>query len=247
MKRPFVLTIAGHDPSGGAGLTADCKVFEQLKTVGLSVCTATTVQTEDEFISVNWLSNDLILQQINIILKRYSPAAIKIGLIPSFNLLDKTIALIRNSQPQSTIIWDPILSSSTGFTFHKNISVITTVMNKIDLITPNYDEALQLFGSTNKEAIQTICEQNVTNVLLKGGHSNQNRGNDFLVSPNNISLIKGENQHTISDKHGTGCILSAAIAASIAKGQSLQEACITGKRYVERAMFSNPALLAWHS
>lgn len=248
MNRPYVLTIAGHDPSGGAGLISDCKVFEQLKTIGLSVCTAVTVQTDYEFQSVNWVSNELIIEQTKCLLKRFKPSVVKIGLVPSFSLLAELLLLIRSEQEGATVIWDPILSSSTGFTFHESIQSMVELLFGIDLITPNVVEAKQLFCSSEIEGLQEFCKQGIANsILLKGGHSKAAKGVDHFISAENIIRIVPFSEQNIYAKHGTGCMLSAAIAASLTTQKNMEEACRIAKKYVEKAMSSNAGLLAWHS
>jgi len=240
------MTIAGHDPSGGAGLTADCKTFEQHKTVGLSVCTANTIQTERSFVSVNWLQRDLILQQVEILYKEYSPKVVKFGLIESFSLLLAIAKWLKKQSPEVIIIWDPVLKSTTGFDFHKNTEGLTGLLSLITLLTPNTNEAEQLFGSTNSKIIEARCNKFTSlSILLKGGHA-FDKGTDMLISRGKTEAIPGEAFEGY-EKHGTGCILSAAIASNMAKGIDLREACIAGKKYTEKVMRSNPGLLAWHS
>ncbi len=247
MKRPYVLTIAGHDPSGGAGLIADCKVFEQMHTIGLSVCTAITVQTESEFHSVNWLEEDLIIAQTRCMLQKYQPKVIKIGLVPSFAILEKLLKEIHSIVKAVQIIWDPILKSSSGFTFHNVANHKEALLRKITLITPNCIEANQLWGTENQIELQEFCRSSKSKILLKGGHSTIEKGVDFLISSEAIQRVEPKTMQPIYDKHGTGCMLSASIAASLAKNNSLIESCRIAKEYVEKRMIQNSSLLAWHS
>lgn len=243
--RPYVLTIAGHDPSGGAGLNADTKTFEQLKVQGLSVCTALTIQNDNSFKASNWVNDQTVIQQVDILLDFYKPKVAKIGIIQSKELLEKLLTKLQ--QHEIKIVWDPILKSSTGFSFHQ-ISNFDNLLKNIDIITPNCPEAKQLFGTDDSKTLMQLCiEKKWSPILLKGGHSKKHKGDDLLISSNEIILIKGKNQHLLSDKHGTGCILSSAIAANLAKNMNLKEACSAAKRYVERAMLSNKTLLSYHA
>ncbi|MCF8361656.1 MAG: hydroxymethylpyrimidine/phosphomethylpyrimidine kinase [Prolixibacteraceae bacterium] len=243
--RPFVITIAGHDTSGGAGLIADCKTFEQHKTVGLSVCPANTVQTERKFVSVNWVNQRLIKQQVETLCHEYRPAVVKVGLIESYSLLLAIAEWLKQQNPEVKIIWDPVLKSTTGFEFHKKNKGLNDVLKHITLVTPNTQEVEKLFGSNNPDDIRKFCHQNPDlSILLKGGHAEQ-KGTDFIISQNEVIPISGE-PFTGYEKHGTGCILSSAIAANIAKGNDLKEACLKGKKYVEKMMLSNKGLLAYH-
>jgi hydroxymethylpyrimidine/phosphomethylpyrimidine kinase len=239
------MTIAGHDPSGGAGLTADCKTFEQHKTVGLSVCTANTVQTESKFMSVNWLKPDLIKQQVEILYNQYRPEVIKVGLIESFSLLLSIAKGLKQQNPEIKIIWDPVLKSTTGFEFHQKTEILNSLLRHITLITPNTQEAEKLFGNNNPNDISKFCHENPhLFILLKGGHA-EKKGTDLIITQNEVISVSGE-PFAGYEKHGTGCILSSAIAANIAKGSELKEACIKGKKYVEKVMLSNHGLLAYH-
>jgi len=111
IERPLVLTIAGHDPSGGAGLNADLKVFEQYKVYGFSVCTANTVQTDKEFFEINWVDAEVVKMQLEKLLQNFSIDFFKIGIIESAQLLKEVVEMIRSYCFDAKIIWDPILSS----------------------------------------------------------------------------------------------------------------------------------------
>jgi hydroxymethylpyrimidine/phosphomethylpyrimidine kinase len=245
MKRPFVLTIAGHDPSGGAGLTADCKTFEQLEVMGLSVCTAVTVQTGMRFLSVNWVEPGLVLEQTKMLVEEYKPAVVKIGLIQSVELLQEILKEVHQTT-SAKVVWDPILKSGTGFVFHPKKIELANLLSQLTLITPNRMEAQELFGSDDTASIQKecLCHPNLS-VLLKGGHSETDKGTDLRINSKAIAKIEGK-PFSGNEKHGTGCILSAAISAWLAKGDSLEVACTKGKQYVERVMQSNHSLLGYH-
>ena len=142
-KRHFALTIAGFDPSGGAGLLADIKTFEANQVYGLGVCTALTVQHENRFDSVQWVESELIIKQAKILFEKYSIQYVKIGLVKSLDDLSKIITALLTWNPDITIIWDPILKASAGFNFHDEISTITlkTILKHIYVLTPNLPEA----------------------------------------------------------------------------------------------------------
>jgi len=103
-KRPYILTIAGFDPSGGAGILADCKTFEKHKCLGMAVITANTIQIEDRFISLNPVNEHLVLQQLETLLQQYYFKYIKIGLIPSVALLQQCVKRIQKYLPEAKII-----------------------------------------------------------------------------------------------------------------------------------------------
>ncbi|MFH2143981.1 MAG: bifunctional hydroxymethylpyrimidine kinase/phosphomethylpyrimidine kinase, partial [Bacteroidota bacterium] len=144
--RPFVLSIAGFDPSGGAGLNADIKTFESQRVYGLSVCTSITYQNEDQFLAVDWMSYNQIIEQIDVLFEKYSIDYVKIGLIENLETLNRVIDYLKIKNQDITIIWDPILSSGTGFGFHENVNhnTLTEILNKIFLLTPNLEESKML-------------------------------------------------------------------------------------------------------
>ncbi len=239
MQRPLILSIAGHDPSAGAGISADIKTVEMHGVYCMSCVTAITVQTESEFVSCNFISIDLLEQQIRILLERYTFSAIKIGLIESLNILDRVVSFIREYDKNVFIIWDPILKASTGFEFHNSIdrNILSDVLNKINLITPNIPEAELIFPDDD-------YNQYNSSVLLKGGHSKNDNCTDILYHEGNKFCFNSTKQPYT--KHGTGCILSSAVASNFALGHSLEEACKLAKDYINKALSSNTGLLAYH-
>ena len=244
--RKYVLTIAGLDPSGGAGLTADVKTFEQHKVYGLSLCTAITLQTENEFFDIRWEKIVDLVTSMEVILSKYPVSVIKTGIVPSFDFLNKIVSYLHKHYPHIKIIIDPIFKSSTGFDFFENTSkeLFFDLLKKCFLITPNTNEASLIVGNNNAfEAAKEISKH--CNVLLKGGHNKENTGHDFLFYQNEITEFKPTTKE-VFPKHGSGCILSAAIAANIALGYNLNEACNKAKQYIETILTSNHSLLAYH-
>ena len=244
--RNYSLTIAGLDPSSGAGLTADIKTFEQHKVYGLSVCTGITLQTEDEFFDIRWEKIEDVIKTLKVLLDKYPVSVIKTGIIPSLDYLDKIVFFIHSNYPNIKIIIDPILKSSTGFDFmnDSNKELFFSILKKCYLITPNLNEAILITGNTNEmDAAQEIS--NNCHVLLKGGHYTEKLGVDYLFTNKNI--IEFKPSHTKgSAKHGSGCVLSAAITANLSLGHSLEESCKLSKHYIETILSSNPTLLAYH-
>lgn len=245
-NRPIVLTIAGLDPSNGAGLTADIKTFEQYKVYGLSVCTAITLQTEDEFIDIRWEKIEDVIKGVKILLDKYPVSIVKTGILPSVDYLDKIVSFIHSNYPNIKIVVDPILKSSTGFDFRKdsNKELFYSILKKCYLITPNLNEAILITGNnTEMDAAQEIS--NYCNVLLKGGHHTEKLGVDYLFTNNNQIELNPSHLNGFA-KHGSGCVLSAAITANLALGHSLEESCKLSKHYIETILSSNPTLLAYH-
>lgn len=243
--RPIVLSIAGLDPCGGAGLLADIKTIEQHKCLGFGVTTAVTCQTEDRFESVRWIGENEIICQIEPLLERYDIAAVKIGLIQSTQILDRILGLL-TARGIPNIVWDPVLTASAGFDFnnHSDTVDLPKLLGKITLITPNLQEAIHLSNVSDPiNAARTLADY--TAVLLKGGHALTDLGVDHLfIDSQKISLAPVTKLPY--PKHGSGCILSSSIAAFLAKQESLESACTNAKRYIEKALVSNSNLLAYH-
>ena len=245
-KRPYILTIAGFDPSNGAGFTADIKTFEALKCYGLSVCTANTIQNDVEFINCHWTSIEIIKAQIGILYKRFKINVVKIGIIENWKTMSDIIDFLLELNPKIKIVVDPILKSSTDFEFQSdfNSTIFDEMLSKIYLITPNYQEIENLFpNKTIKETIKHI--QSKKNLFLKGGHNLEELGVDYLYANNKVHKINPKNIN-FSEKHGSGCVLSAAIASYIALKYPLLKSCFKGKRYVEKILSSNKTLLGYH-
>lgn len=247
-KRPYILTIAGFDPSNGAGLTADIKTFEVLKCYGLSVCTANTVQNDIEFKNCYWTPIEIIKEQIKILFDRFKIDVVKIGIVESWEVLAEVIDFVLTLHPKIKIILDPVLKASSGFIFQNSFDQkdFDEILAKIFLITPNYQEIKALFpNKTIEETIQHI--QTKTNLFLKGGHNTEKIGVDYLytqegkVHPFNPKKIR------FYEKHGSGCVVSSAIASHVALKYPLVKSCFKAKRYVEKVLSSNKTLLGYHN
>lgn len=245
-ERNYVMSIAGFDPSGGAGLLSDIKTFEQHKVYGLSISTATTLQTENKFHSVEWEKLETVLKSVDVLLNAYPVEIIKVGIVPSFDYLSQLVKHIKSKNAEIKIVLDPIIKSSTGFDFQKTIDKkeLVSVLKNIYLITPNMQEAMLLTNTNDsKEAAKQLSEH--CNVLLKGGHNASEIGVDYLyMNGECIQFIP--TLTNLSAKHGSGCVLSAAIVSNLALGNNLQSACSKAKMYVEQFLNSNKSLLGFH-
>lgn len=244
-ERPYVLTIAGFDPCSGAGLTADIKTFEQLKVYGLALCSGLTLQTEDQFFSIEWRNDETVKTELETLLKKYPVAAVKFGIVPSVNFIKKMVKVIKNINPNTFIIIDPIWKSSTGFTFNESdISQDISFLEQVDLITPNTKE--MEFIANGKNQIDAINEiRNHCDILLKGGHNETKTGVDTLFQKNN-SIELHPDKTKLHAKHGSGCVLSSAITSYLALGNNMETSCRKGKAYIENFLNSNESLLGYH-
>ena len=246
LRTPYVMSIAGFDPSSGAGVSADLKTFEATGSYGLGVCSAITFQNEVQYKGTTWVSLEEIQKQAELLLSKYQPEYIKIGLIENLNKLKYLIDWLKNKAPQSKIIWDPIYKATAGHVFHTGETTISEkILKQLYLITPNQDELEQLFGKeATPETLQSICQQHQLNILWKGGHQVGEKVTDCLITPENIyhfSIYRAP-----YSKHGTGCIFSSALLSLLAQGIELPEACAKAQLYVLHAINSNNSRLSYH-
>lgn len=244
-ERPYCLSIAGFDPSAGAGLLADIKTMEQLEVYGLGVLTANTIQNDIQFNSVHWTPEYEITHQIDLLFNRFRIEVVKIGLIRSLVELNQVIDHLFKKNNQIKIIWDPILSASAGFQFHTEVAIdlLSTILQKCYLVTPNIPELERLSNGSKKENLESIIRH--TNVLLKGGHGTSNESIDTLYTQGTVIELKTK-RLSKTEKHGTGCILSSAIAAETAKRNPLKDACQLAKVYTTSIISSNDTKLGYH-
>jgi len=241
-----VLSIAGFDPSGGAGILADIKTFEANQVCGMGVLSALTFQNDILFEGLKWIEADEILQQISVLQTRFEFSVVKIGLIRDLEVLEVIVKALKQAMPECQIIWDPIMKASAGFQFHGHFEreQLFSALENYFLITPNTEEATFLAGIDKPvEAAQLLAKH--CSVLLKGGHSKEEPGVDYLFRQDTIEKIFPTGKEVCA-KHGSGCVLSAAIASNLAKGNDLTTACRKAKIYVEQFLSSNETLLGRH-
>lgn len=244
-ERAFVMTVAGFDPSGGAGVLADAKTFEQLKVQGLAVCTAMTVQTENKCLHLEWQPLEQIVSAIAILIKEYAVKAVKIGVVKDAEFLNEIVRTVKLHAPEAKIVWDPVLKSTSDFTFFDidTISQLKNIVNQMDLITPNYHEYRILQDNNLFDQPGSSCA-----VLMKGGHREDLLGADVLrAEGQEIVICPNAATSVYYPKHGSGCVLSSAITAYLAKGENLETACRKGKKYIEKFLADTPGLLGYHS
>ncbi|WP_034042440.1 hydroxymethylpyrimidine/phosphomethylpyrimidine kinase [Wocania ichthyoenteri] len=245
--KKYILTIAGHDPSGGAGITSDIKTFEAHNLYGLSVCTAVTVQNDIDFKHCEWMSPEVILSQIEILFERFKISVVKIGIIKSWEVLAVVLDKLHILNSEVKIILDPIIKATTGFDFHatENQNLLDKIWTQCFLITPNYDEIKLLHP--NLDVLDTIEHiSRLTNIYLKGGHRTDKKGWDALYYRKIVMVNIPPKAEKISEKHGSGCVLSAALACNIMHDIPLEDACIFTKNYIEAFLNSNTSLLGNH-
>ncbi|AMJ67922.1 hydroxymethylpyrimidine/phosphomethylpyrimidine kinase [Hymenobacter sp. PAMC 26628] len=246
--RPYVLTIAGFDPSAGAGVLADVKTLEASSVYGLAVCTALTVQTDAVFERVRWVPLADVQDQIRPLLARFEVGFVKeVGLIEGLLLLLELLQWLRAQNPHIQVIWDPVLQATAGYKFHPqpDPQLLQATCQELALIAPNRPEALRLCpAATTEAAAETLAAQ--CPVLLKGGHAAGALATDVLLAAGQRHAF-GAPRLPHGAKHGSGCVLSAAVLARLALGDDLPAACRAGKAYTTRFLASNDTLLGYHS
>ncbi|WP_278702502.1 thiamine phosphate synthase [Butyricimonas virosa] len=243
-----VLSIAGFDQSSGAGVTADIKTFESCRVYGLGTSSSITFQNQNTYLGTKWLTPDEIIRQCDVLFREFNPAYVKIGLIESFNTLEQVVNYLRTALPEVRIIWDPILKASAGFQFHdgENLTQLQDILRKIYLITPNTDELKTLFGNhPDVESLQALARGLNLNILWKGGHNDGALASDRLVTPDKVYTFSVTRAR--HGKHGTGCVLSSAIASYLTLGYPLPDACRLGQHYVAGFIRSNDTNLGMHN
>jgi hydroxymethylpyrimidine/phosphomethylpyrimidine kinase len=245
--RPCVLSVAGFDPSGGAGVLADCKTFEACGVYGFGVCSALTYQNDTEFKGLRWISADEIAAQLRPLASRFAVQWAKIGIIENLSVLSAVIKELQALWPSICIVWDPVGAASAGFTFHTDFdrSELVAVLEELALVTPNIPE-LSLLGGEGEPLQAAARLSSHVSVLLKGGHAAGQVVTDLLCVDGKVTGFSST-RIPHARKHGSGCVLSAAIVAELAKGSTLQEAVTRGREYIRAFLKSNPSELGFHS
>ena len=236
------LTIAGSDCSGGAGIQADLKTMTMNGVFGMSAVTALTAQNTTGVTGISEVSPDFLRQQIDMVFQDIRPDAVKIGMVSSAGLIEAIAERLRAYQAENIVV-DPVMVATSGSSLIETDAVATMkekLLPLATLVTPNIPEAEVLSGLTvrNEEdmlaAAKAISESHGCAVLVKGGHS-INDANDLLYSQGQARWFYGkriDNPNT----HGTGCTLSSAIAANLAKGKDLESAVERAKAYISGAL-----------
>jgi hydroxymethylpyrimidine/phosphomethylpyrimidine kinase len=241
---PVALTIAGSDPSGGAGLQADLKTFHQFGVYGEAVVTLITVQNTMALRRVETLSADLVLEQIRAVLSDIPPAAAKTGALGQTAVIEAVAEAAKEFQ--FPLVVDPILLSTHGARLG-DVASFAKLIARAYLLTPNLDEASALIGfpvndrDSMHRAAEKLARMGAKNVLVKGGHLKDDALDLLYLEGGCVqefSAPRIATRHT----HGTGCTYSAAITAELAKGTSLVQAVSRAKIFVTEAIRSNPGL-----
>jgi hydroxymethylpyrimidine/phosphomethylpyrimidine kinase len=246
--KPVALTIAGSDPSGGAGIQADLKTFHQFGVYGEAVLTLLTVQNTTTVDAVHMLDPEFVIRQLDAVLTDIPPQAAKTGALGDVAMIDAlSAAAARFAFP---LVVDPVMISKHGAPLiadEARKSVATTLMPRSFLITPNLHEASTLAGfivdtpETMRLAALKLRSMGARAVLIKGGHL-EDVAFDLLCTEDNVFHEYPGERFDTPHTHGTGCTYSAAITACLALGVSLPDAVARAKRYISEAIRTNPGL-----
>ena len=237
-----LLTIAGSDSSGGAGIQADLKTFAAHGAFGMSVITAVTAQNTQGVTMVQNIDEEVVAAQINAVFDDIRVDAVKIGMVSDKNIIKKIAERLRHYKP-AIIVLDPVMLSKSGYRLLEPEACETLIQELLPmatLVTPNLPEAAVIAGFevNSKEdmvrAAKKIVSLGANSVLVKGGHLEQT-ADDLLYDGKKEIWFTGERIAT-KNTHGTGCTLSSSLAADLARGLSLPDAVKESKEYVTLAI-----------
>jgi len=241
---PIAVTIAGSDSSGGAGIQADLKTFSALGVYGAAVITALTAQNTRGVTAIHDVPPAFIAAQIDAVFSDLRVGAVKIGMLSVMAAIDAVAAGL-DRYPQANVVLDPVMVATSGARLLAADAVDALrreLIPRARIFTPNLQEAAALLGDEvagDEDGMRRQAERllacGAQAVLIKGGHGSGDESVDLLVEPAGMTRFAAARIMT-RNTHGTGCTLSSAIAAGLAKGQTLATAVGHAKDYLTRAI-----------
>ena len=253
-RAPVALTIAGSDSGGGAGIQADLKTFAALGVYGTSAITALTAQNTLGVQGVLPVAPDFIAAQIASVLADFDVGAVKTGMLGTSEAIEAVAAALE-PHPSLPLVLDPVMVATSGDPLIDDGAVATLVrvlVPRAVLITPNIPEAARMTGRQAAHSEEEMCQQarillglGPKAVLVKGGHGTARDATDILLDETGFTRFSRPRVAT-RNTHGTGCTLSAAIAAGLASGADLAAAVAAAKEYLWRALASADRLGVGH-
>jgi hydroxymethylpyrimidine kinase/phosphomethylpyrimidine kinase len=251
---PNVLSIAGSDPSGGAGIQADLKTFSALGCYGMALVTALTAQNTRYVAAIHTPPAEFVAEQIDAVFADVKVAAVKIGMLGTGAVAAAVAARLAVHKPPFVVL-DPVLAATSGDSLG-TADLVAAIRDKllplVTLITPNLAEAAELTDLPVARNIAAMADQarrisasGAKSVLVKGGHLAAAAAQDLLFDDAGEHVFSAARVAT-QNTHGTGCTLSAAIAAYLAKGMALREAIGAAKHYLGGALAESAALDVGH-
>lgn len=247
MTRPVALTVAGSDPSGGAGIQADLKAFHQHRVYGTAAISLLTVQNTTGVNRVVVQAPELVVAQIDAVLDDLPVVAVKTGALGDAGVITAVAEVFARRRP--ALVVDPVMVAKHGAELLRADAaeaLCTRLLPWTTLVTPNLDEAEALTGrpvrsdAQMRDAARALCDRGAAAVLVKGGHRD-GPPVDLLFERgvfHTLPAARIASPHT----HGVGCCLSAAICARLARGEELVAACWAAKAWVTRAIASAPGI-----
>ncbi|WP_252026741.1 bifunctional hydroxymethylpyrimidine kinase/phosphomethylpyrimidine kinase [Vibrio sp. SCSIO 43136] len=245
LRTPIVLTIAGSDSGGGAGIQADIKAISATGSYACSVITAITSQNTQGVSAIFPIALDHVASQLDAVFTDLNVVAVKIGMLADSNIIKVVADKIRLYQPNYLVV-DPVMVATSGDLLLEQAAISTLKQELLplaDIITPNLPEGAALTGlpvpnseSEMQEMISDLRALGATAVLLKGGHLDKDENsNDLLITSDSATLVSAKRVAT-KNTHGTGCTLSSAIASYLAHGNPIDQAVSLGKSYISQAI-----------
>jgi hydroxymethylpyrimidine kinase/phosphomethylpyrimidine kinase len=262
-QTPVCLTIAGLDPSGGAGIIADIKTFTAFGCFATAAITSLTFQNTTGVFGAIHQTAESIRGQIEPVIEDYTVAGLKTGMLPTREVIGETARIVKENRLKNFVV-DPVVRSTSGFDLIDDQALrvlIEQLFPLADVVTPNLPEAERItrrkIETENdvRQAAKTMQSFGARNVLIKGGHlfdekkANQNAvriARDFLFTGDDLQTFEAEYIET-NATHGTGCALAAAITANLALGKNLNESVAAAKRFVTQAIRRAPQLGKGHA
>jgi hydroxymethylpyrimidine/phosphomethylpyrimidine kinase len=254
MTTPVALTIAGSDSSGGAGIQADLKTFAALGVYGASVITALTAQNTQGVTGIHQVPPDFVTAQIDAVFADLEVAAVKIGMVAELSVIEAIAAGLTRWSPKH-IVLDPVMVATSGDRLLANDAVEALrakLVPRASILTPNLPEAAALLDEPVASSEAAIEDQGrrllalgCPAVLIKGGHGQGSESIDYLVRESGAIALAAPRVAT-QNTHGTGCSLSSAIAAGLAKGEDLETAVRNAKAFVSAAITGSDRFSVGH-
>ncbi len=251
---PIALTIAGSDSGGGAGIQADLKALSALGVYGASVITALTAQNTQSVTAIHDVPADFIAKQLHAVLDDLTVNAIKIGMLSRVTVI-KRLSDVLDEYAHIPVVLDPVMIAKSGDALLQPDAVdalVEHLCHRASVITPNIPEAARLLRCDEAKTLEQMQEQafrlsEVVNgaVLLKGGHLEASHSTDLLVLDGKIRQFEYPRINT-RNTHGTGCTLSSAIAAGLAKGLDIEQSIEQATHYVHAAIAAADTLHVGH-
>jgi hydroxymethylpyrimidine/phosphomethylpyrimidine kinase len=244
MSVPIAITIAGSDPSGGAGIEADLKTFSALGVYGSTVITALTAQSTKGVFGIHDVPADFVAAELNAVFTDFDPGAVKIGMLANAATIDAVAAALDRYQPPNVVL-DPVMIATSGKKLLRGDAMgrLRDLIARVCVLTPNLPEAAVLLGAepaADEDGMRAQAEKLLTlgagAVLIKGGHAGGAESVDILVEAGGGYVRLATPRIAAKNTHGTGCTLAAAVAAGLAKGLALDTAAREAKTYVTAAI-----------